>query len=114
MHFNHLKTLNYSTMVNLYFLHSPYSSAKNSKEKEAAAALRMHADNLVSEMALEILIQQLKSDIEQLNLANKRSRTLSICMSGSITEGHRVLYVDNGTGTSVASIQVFQVKNERY
>lgn len=28
-----------------YFLHSPYSSAKNAKEKEAAAALRMHADN---------------------------------------------------------------------
>lgn len=97
-----------------YFLHSPYSSAKNTKEKEAAAALRMLADNLVSEIILDKLVKELRSDIDKLNEEHKRSRTLSVRMSGSITDGHRVLYIDNGTGSSVASIQVYRVANERY
>lgn len=97
-----------------YFLHSPYSSAKNAKEKEAAAALRMHADNLVSEIILDKLIQELKSDIEKLNNNYKRSRTLSVRMSEGVTEGHKVLYIENGTGNSIASISVFRVRCERY
>lgn len=95
-----------------YFIHTPYSLAKNNKEKESAALLRMLADNLVSELALEKLIARLKSDIADLNEQYKRSRTLSLVLSGSITDGHRVLYIDNGTGSSVASIQVYAVKNE--
>lgn len=97
-----------------YFLHSPYGSAKNTKEKEAAAALRMLADNLVSEIILDKLVKELRSDIDKLNEEHKRSRTLSVRMSESITDGHRVLYIDNGTGSSVASILVYRVANERY
>lgn len=100
--------------MELYFLHSPYSSAKNTKEKEAAALLRMHADNLVSETVLESITKDIAFDVEELNDKFKRSRKLSVCMSGSVTDGHRMLYVDNGTGSSVASIQVWKVANERY
>lgn len=96
-----------------YFLHSPYGSAKNTKEKEAAAALRMLADNLVSEIILEKTIKEIESSIEELNAKHKRSRMLSVHLSGSITDGHRVLCIDNGTGSSVASIQVWRVKCER-
>lgn len=76
--------------------------------------LRMYSDNLVSLPQLDSIIQELEFRINQLNENNKRARTLSVRLSNSITDGHRYICVENGTGSSVASIQVWKVANERY
>lgn len=96
-----------------YFLHSPYCSAKNTKEKEAAALLLMHENELYTEFSLGIMIESINRSIADLNIIYPRSRTISLCISG-FNKAHRIMYINNGTDSSVASIQIHRVKCECY
>lgn len=97
-------------MAKQYFIHSLYSHASNNKERCISDYFRSLNGCLLAGEPDQELLREVKSRVNELNDEFPRARKLDVNLYVHLAFSGYTLAVGNGTGNSVASLAIQEVK----
>lgn len=98
-------------MAKQYFIHTCFSHASNNKERHISNYLRSLNDCLLTGEPDQELLREVKSRVDELNEEFPRARKLDVKLHNHLAFSGFLLAVGNGTGSSVTTIAVQEVKS---